>query len=211
MAEKALSLLEEETEIIHRVSSPTLDLIETHHLSDEEILRESGLAREDLGQREGLLRAILTFVISQEFDKALNELQLYNDSKFNYPNFEHRAERHVQYAKDLINAVKAKREFSAKAHLRNSKQQELQEKVYSHYKELKLTLRRIEAIDRELRLDDVKSTVIFLKGSLATVCVVLGVLFIREIIEDRHPQSWWYAMKDFVLKFSGYIFEIIGL
>ncbi len=211
MGEKALTLLEEENKILEEVSSPTLDLIQATKLSDEEILRESGLSRDELGGREGLLRAILSFVINQEFPKARGELELYVDSHYNYPDFKPRTERYVQYAKDLINAIQAKREFSAKAHLRNSKQQELQEKVYNHYRELKIVLKRIEAVDRELRLEDVKSTVIFVKGSLITLATVVSVLFVREVILNRHPESWWFALRDFVLRFTGYFFELIGL
>ena len=211
MGEKALSLLEAENEIIKKAGTPLLDLAPRSNPSDEEIFKESGLRLEDIEQRQGLLKAILGFVVGKEFDKAITELQLYGESKFNYPNFQPRAEMYIQRSKELIQLIQEKREYSSKARLKSSKQQELQEKVYSHYRDLKLTLRRIEAIDRELRLEDLKSTVIFLKTFFLTLSTLILVLFLREVILGRHLLSWWWSLRDLVLQVSGFFFELVGL
>ena len=62
-----------------------------------------------------------------------------------------------------------------------SKQQELFERVKDHFDELKEYLKKIEYIDRELRLDDMKSTVWTMRALALVVTLIFFVALSFEL------------------------------
>lgn len=144
---------------------------------------------QDAGHVDGLRATILRRVATEQYDGAVDDLKGYIESKADYPQFKERAERYLNYAVDLVNAVKAKRSFPGMQHLSMSKQQELFDRAMEHFEDLKATLKKVESIEHEVRLDDVRSTVWVIKAMVYCVFVILILAFLRELSRGVLPAA----------------------
>ena len=133
------------------------------------------------GRIDSLRNTILGLVVSGEYETAASEMNRYVELKKDYPVFKTRTERYFDHCNDLIHAIKTKRNFPGMTALSRSKQQELFEKVLQHFNELKEFLKKIEYIDREIRLDDMKSTVWTIKSFAYTSVAVFAVGLFLEL------------------------------
>jgi hypothetical protein len=115
--------------------------------------------RRDGGRVDSVRATILRLVVSENYDRAKVELEDYVEFKTAYPQFQERVSRHVQHCKDLIQAIETKRNFPGLASLSLAKQQELHDRVMGHFEELKQNLKHIEGVERDHKLNDVRSTV----------------------------------------------------
>ncbi|MBC7466936.1 MAG: hypothetical protein H7256_13185 [Bdellovibrio sp.] len=139
-----------------------------------------GLDISDLGRPDTLRYNVLTFVINEEYDRALKALKDFIEGDSDYPDFKSRNDRYVSHATDLIYAIRTKRNFPGINALTRTKQQELRDKFKEHFKELKTILRKIEVCLEELRLNDAKTTRILVKSVwLATFALFVSGLFIE--------------------------------
>jgi hypothetical protein len=134
----------------------------------------------DFGKTEGYRNTILMLVTQENYVQAIEELRNYLSCHVEFPEFKNRAERYILYAIDLVNGIKAKKSFHGIHQLATAKQQELHERAFSHLEDLVLTLKKIERIEREVRLEDVRSTIWVVK---AVVHCTLAILFIAFILE----------------------------
>jgi hypothetical protein len=160
---------------------------------------------QDIGHVDGLRATILSFVASENYQRAMDELQRYVDSKYEYPKFAGRVERYVEYCGDLINAIKAKRSFPGMQYLSSTKQQELYDKAMGHFEELKATLRRIELVERELRLNDLHSTVYVVWAVVIAIIGIFVVGFLKEVAHGTLPAAV-VLIDDFFSKLVNEIF-----
>jgi hypothetical protein len=129
---------------------------------------------------DSLRRAILSAVVAENYDRARKELNRYVDTKSEFPVFQKRAERYVKHCLDLIQAVETKRHFPGLAGLSLAKQQEIHERVVGHFNELRTHLMQIEKVEREQKLNDVRSTVWFLKAICNCVGIIVLAAFFLE-------------------------------
>ena len=129
--------------------------------------RENDLDLSDLGRPDTLRCNLLSFVINEEYERAIKTLKDFLASESDYPNFKNKIERYSLHAIDLIYAIRTKRNFPGINALTRTKQQELKEKFREHFNELKSILRKIENCMEELRLNDVKSTRILVNALAA--------------------------------------------
>ncbi len=144
--------------------------------------RENDLDVSDLGRPDTLRYNILSFVINEEYERAIKTLKDFMKSDSAYPNFKSKVERYSLHAVDLIYAIRTKRNFPGINALTRTKQQELKEKFREHFNELKAILRKIENCLEELRLNDVKSTRIRVNSLwMATVTIFVSGLVIEII------------------------------
>lgn len=144
--------------------------------------RENDLDVSDLGRPDTLRYNILSFVINEEYERAINTFKDFMKSESAYPNFKSKIERYSLHAIDLIYAIRTKRNFPGINALTRTKQQELKEKFREHFNELKVILRKIENCMEELRLNDVKSTRILVNSLwMATVTIFIAGLTIEII------------------------------
>lgn len=134
--------------------------------------RENDLDVSDLGRPDTLRYNILSFVINEEYERALKTLKDFLASDSDYPNFKNKIERYSLHAIDLIYAIRTKRNFPGINALTRTKQQELKEKFREHFNELKVILRKIENCMEELRLNDVKSTRILVNSLWLSVVTI---------------------------------------
>ena len=106
--------------------------------------RENDLDLSELGRPDTLRYNILSFVINEEYERAIKTLNDFLVSESDYPNFKNKVERYSLHGIDLIYAIRTKRNFPGINALTRTKQQELKEKFREHFNELKVILRKIE-------------------------------------------------------------------
>lgn len=173
-------------------------------------VRMSAIAKDkDVGAPDTMRHTILSLVTGENYDRAIGELKQYVASKHEYPQFKSRAERYAAYAGDLINAVRVKRSFPGMQHLSMSKQQELFDRAMEHFEDLKLTLKKIEQIDREVKIEDVRSTVMVIKALVYCICAIAALAFVLEVSRGILPSAWIVFDSAFG-EATNWIFDKIG-
>lgn len=168
------------------------------------------VSSEDLGRADSLRHTILTLVSEEDYPRAILRLKEFQESKHEFPQFSARAARYVSYATDLINGIKAKRSFPGVQALAMSKQQELLDRANEHFKDLTATLRKIEQIDREVRAEDVRSTVWVIKALMYGLVAILVVALMRELSRGVLPSAGIVA-DDFINRFTDWLFDTLGI
>ncbi len=135
----------------------------------------------DMGKPDSFRFKILNLVANEDYDSAIKGLKTFHEQEAHYPNLKERTERYIGYSVDLVNAIKAKRHFPGMKMLTMAKQKDLNDKFLSHFYELQQTLKRIENIQRDIKLDDAKSTIWVVKAIAIAVLVVVVASFLRDV------------------------------
>lgn len=156
---------------------------------------------------EALRRSVLAYVAESEYDSAIEELQSFLESEFDYPLFRARAERYVRHSIDLVNAIRAKKNFPGIASLTRAKSQELKERTRSHYNELDQSLKRIEKVETQLRIDDVKSTLWVVKSVSYSLIIILLVGLSMDLMGGFYDTAV-AVIDDSVLKAIDWFFRL---
>lgn len=147
------------------------------------------VSESELGRYGGLRRTILGFVVSERYDDAKEQLAGYVETKsIDYPSLGTRAEKFVKHGIELIQAIQTKRNFPGMGSLSLSKQQELNERVLTHFEELKQTLKTIERAEKEIQLSDHRSTAWVVRVFMHCLLVLLTVGFLISI-----KDGLWYS------------------
>ncbi len=141
-------------------------------------LQESLVSRSD-GKIDSLKHTILSYVSDADYDTAKSELGRYVSMQSEYPTFRVKSKRHIDHCNDVIQAIKAKRDFPGLHTLPMSKQQELMEKVVRHFEELKHYLHKIEVIEKDVKIDDLRSTVWVIRAAFYGLILVVFGYFLR--------------------------------
>jgi hypothetical protein len=137
--------------------------------------------RSDMGKADTLRFNVLSYVVEENYDRAIETLIEFRDKDSDYPKFKERTERYVSHAIDLVNAIRAKRNFPGMKSLTVAKQQELGEKFASHFHELQYALKKIEKIQVDVRIDDVRSTVWIIKALMHAALAVMVIAFALDV------------------------------
>ena len=126
---------------------------------------------------DGLRNTILGAIAGEHYDRAVQDIDDYVESKSAFPEYRVRTARYVAQCKELIRAIQAKRGLPGVENLTMSKQQALSDKAMEHFEQLKLMLAKMEALYVEVKMDDVRSTVWVLKAIVycTFALLVLGV------------------------------------
>jgi hypothetical protein len=181
----------------------------------------AGLAREerrstqdldisDLGRPDTLRYNVLTFVINEEYDRAINYLKEFLEMDSPYPSFKLKVERYVQHSIDLIFAIRTKRNFPGFNSLTRTKQQELKEKFKEHFQELKYVIGKIEKSLEELRLNDIKSTKIVMKSVWASLLIV----FVSTLVIDFTTglgKTFYVVFDEYIGLALDYLYQTLKL
>lgn len=143
---------------------------------------EAGMDRTDLGKPDSFRYSILTSVLNENYDKAIEDLKGFLERPSEYPNFKSKITRFITHSIDLIYAIKAKRSFPGINSLTRAKQQELREKFKGHLRELQYVLKIIEKIQGDLRIEDVRSTIYVVKALwIGGIAVVVTAFWIEVV------------------------------
>ncbi len=159
--------------------------------------------RQNMGSADSLRYQVLNEVVESQYDRAVQHLDKFIKQDFEYPKFKSRAEKYIMHAIDLVNAIRAKRNFPGINSLTVAKQQELNEKIKVHFEELKETLEKVEKVQHELKVEDVRSTVWVVKALINALVAIVLIAFLNEaaggllktllIVVDElmiHSTSW---------------------
>lgn len=162
--------------------------------------------RGDMGRVDTLRFNVLTFVVEENYDQAIQELKTYFDKDSEYPKFKERVERYIQHSIDLVNAIRAKRKFPGAQLLTVAKQQELNEKFVAHFNELQTILKKIERIQNDLRLEDIRSTIWIVKAAIHSAIVIAIVAFLLDVNQGLMKTTIMVA-DDIFHEFTAWIFS----
>lgn len=157
---------------------------------DDAAFFDVGVDRADLGRPESLRFNILTWVLDERYDRAIEELKDFLEKPSEYPNFQSKITRYIHHSVDLIYAIKAKRSFPGINSLTRAKQQELREKFKEHFRELQYVLKIVEKIQGDLRVQDVRSTIYVVKALWLAVVAIIALAFWLDIVHGLAKTSY---------------------
>ncbi len=163
--------------------------------------------KEGYGRSDSLKNSVLTQVVHNNYESALNELKFYIEFKSEYPSFQNRVQRYLDHCDDLIHAIDTKRNFPGLGALSLSKQQEIYERVLDHFEELKSYLGQIEQVERDVKLADVRSTVWFVKTLSNAAIFILVVGFTLDVINGL-GSSFHTVLNDMTSRLTDVIFNL---
>jgi hypothetical protein len=144
----------------------------------------------NVGPNGSLRQSILTAVVEEKYDLAISRLKEFVESKPEFPEFRERCVRYSEYGVELIHAIRTKRSFPGWNALNMSKQKELFERALHHFEDLKATLTKIEVVEKEVRMEDVKSTVWVVRAFVYAVSALLFFVFFREMGAGVLPAAY---------------------
>lgn len=195
-----------------KASPPVLKsvMIETRKQEVDSKLFSVSSEKLDLGPSTSLRYKILTRVLSEDYEKALDDIKNYMLEEHEFPNFKQRVSRLMNHCTDLIYAIKAKRNFQGLSSLTRPKQQELREKYLEHFRELQLTLRRVETIQTDLRLVDARSTIYVVRVVWVSVFSISVLAFALELM-DGLAANTFLVLDDFYTHTVQYLLGLAGL
>lgn len=172
-------------------------------------LFDVGVDKSDLGKPDSFRYRILTWVLDERYDQAIEGLRTFLDEPSEYPNFKEKITRFIHHSTDLIYAIKAKRSFPGINSLTRAKQQELREKFKEHFRELQYILKTIEKIQGDLRVQDVRSTIYVVRAAWVAVVSILILGFWLEVFNGL-GQTTFIVVDDIFGQFADWITLKIG-
>jgi hypothetical protein len=164
----------------------------------------------DLGRADSLRYNILTWVLDEQYDRAITELKDFLERPSDFPNFNKRVTRYAHHSVDLIYAIKAKRNFPGINSLTRAKQQELREKFKEHFKELQYILMRVEKVETDLRISDVRSTIYVVRALWIAGISIVFLAFALEILRGL-AQTGFVVFDESITQFTNWLFGLVGL
>jgi len=172
-------------------------------------LFELAVERTDLGRPDSLRYNILTWVLDERYDKAIEELKDFLEKPSEYPNFKDKITRYIFHSIDLIYAIKAKRSFPGIGSLTRAKQQELREKFKEHFRELQYVLKIVEKIQGDLRIQDARSTIYVVKALWIAGFSIVALAFWLDIVHGLAKTSF-VVFDDLFGRFANWMATLIG-
>ncbi|GIL17495.1 MAG: hypothetical protein BroJett040_12460 [Oligoflexia bacterium] len=166
--------------------------------------------RKEMGKADTLRYNVLVFVVDENYDRAIAELKEYLEIESEYPRFHEKIERYIRHAVDLVNAIRAKRKFPGAHSLTVAKQQELNERFHEHFNELQHILKRIEKVEHDMKVEDVRSTVYVVKALVNAAFAIAILGFFLEISRGL-LKTMWVVTDDFFLSITDWIFKFIKI
>jgi hypothetical protein len=187
------------------------DALEEQKLNElQKSITERLSQSKDLGHGDSLRHVVLYAVVAGNYDGAKDDLNRFVAEKREFPNFQRRVERFQRYTTDLINAIEAKRTFQGLASLPLAKQQELYEKVIEHFEELKILLNNIERMEKEAKLNDIRSTAWVLRALMHSTFLVMAFAFFLDVVKGGLAESFAVVFESFVTRVTDVFFRFIG-
>ncbi|MFP5520079.1 MAG: hypothetical protein ACLGGX_09260 [Bdellovibrionia bacterium] len=196
------------------MGAPNLDekslVVSEEPLSPAERAGEMLVESTDLGRPDSLRYLVLSHVLEEKYERAIEALNEYVEKPSEYPNYQEKISRYITHANDLVYAIKAKRNFPGMTSLTRSKQQELRERFREHFKELQATLKRIEKINYDLRSQDVRSTVYVVKALWVSAAAIVLLAFFLELTRGLAGTTY-VVLDDGLDKITIWIADVLGL
>lgn len=188
----------------------TQEVVEEVKKREEGAFFDVGVDRSDLGNPNTFRHSILTWVLDERYDRAIEELKDFLERPSEYPNFKSKITRYIYHSIDLIYAIKAKRSFPGIGSLTRAKQQELREKFKGHFRELQNVLKTVEKIQVDLRVEDARSTIYVVRALWISTLAIAVLGFWLEIFHGLAKTSF-LVFNDAFGQLATWLAERIGL
>jgi len=174
------------------------------------LFSDIGIERTELGPSNSMRYRVLTLVLDERYDAAIQALRDFHEGPSDYPEFKEKISRFINHCVDLIYAIKAKRSFPGISSLTRAKQQELREKFKEHLKELQYCIKKIEKNQGDLRVADARSTIYVIRAGWYAVIAISALGFILEIRNGLALTSA-IVVEDVVTQVSDWLLRFVNL
>ncbi len=167
--------------------SETNELNELTELNEVDFNQKNSISSENKKTNSKIIEVsdlrnnVLNAIADDKFDLAITCFQNFLNQPSDFPQFRNRMERLVSHCIDLVNAIRAKKNFPGMSSLTRSKQQELAEKTTDHYNELQQTMTKMDKIILQFKREDMRSTLWILRSIVYGAGVVAMIAFLKEI------------------------------
>jgi hypothetical protein len=168
------------------------------------------VSRSEMGKADTLKYNINYFVVDENYDKAIEEIQNYMLVKVDLPNYQEKIKPYLNHCIDLVHAIRAKRGFSKNISLTRSKQQELHETIKVHYDELQFSLKKIEQIRNQLTLEDMRSTIWIIKSTVYSIAAILLLMFLKELLNGGILDSFLIVFEHAIDEMINWFFNLLS-
>jgi hypothetical protein len=154
-----------------------------------------------------LKRNVLVFVTDGNYDEAISLLHRFLAIESDYPNYKSKTERFVKHSIDLINAIRAKKNFPGLNMLTRSKQQEIGDKITDHYNELQFSLSRVGVVLQQIKREDVRSTLWLFRSLVYAGWLIMIIALLVEVSGGLY-RIGSIVIDDVVEKFLNWLFAL---
>jgi hypothetical protein len=168
------------------------------------------LAVDESGKADTLHYNVVTYVVEEKYDKAVEEMEKFLNLPSPYPGFQKAIARYISHGIDLINAIRAKRKFPGVHSLTMAKQQELNDRYHEHFNELQHVLKRIDKVQQDLKLQDVRSTVLVVRAVVNAAFLIAVAAFLIEAFKGLGNTAW-YVVTDGLARWTSSLLTFFGL
>jgi len=158
------------------------------------------------GRLDGLRYTILSLVVEGRYDTAIAEISFYANSDQKLQVFRTKAQRYLNHCEELIRAVESKIKFCQTRTITRSQKHQLYMMVMKHFHELTDSLKKIERIENDIRVNDLKSTVWVLKALIMCLGCLIMFGMVQEAISSMQL-PFMVVVNDSV----EFIFRLVGL
>ncbi|MES2769342.1 MAG: hypothetical protein V4596_09360 [Bdellovibrionota bacterium] len=158
------------------------------------------------GRLDGLRYTILSLVVEGRYDTAIAEISFYANSEQKLQVFRTKAQRYLNHCEELIRAVESKIKFCQTRTITRSQKHQLYLMVMKHFHELTDSLKKIERIENDIRVNDLKSTVWVLKAFIMCLGTLIMFSMVKEAIQGM-KMPLMVVVNDSV----EFIFQLIGM
>ncbi|PWU15380.1 MAG: hypothetical protein C5B49_11865 [Bdellovibrio sp.] len=135
----------------------------------------------DLGKADTLRYNVMSFLREENYERAVFELEAFLKKPSDFPNFHDKVERYIQHGVALVRAVEMKRNFPGINQLTVAKQQDLKLKIKQHIDELVFVLKKVEGVEAQMRIEDIRSTVLVVRAAVLSIFAVAIVAFVVDL------------------------------
>ncbi len=130
----------------------------------------------DLGE---LQYNVLLHVTERRYEEALRVLTNYQKGRSAGP-YVKRTGPIFHHAEELIHAIETKKNFPSMNTLTQNKQEEIHQRILENWEDLKICLRRLKTIEKEMATEDARSSIWVIKALLFSFIVTMTVFVLGE-------------------------------
>lgn len=173
------------------MSALDLELLNANPMVSPEGLQDIGISKAAIGSSTGLKKRVLSLVVEERYEQALQSLDRYIEGQTDFLAVKPKTELYRRQIAELVRSIQKKRSIPNLSTLRQARKQEIIETVKAQFEEIKIRLQKIEKVELELRIEDVRSTVIFVKA-VAWAVVFLGCSY---VLFDLNRYQYWTSLS----------------
>lgn len=135
----------------------------------------------ECGSPSSLTYSVASMVVAGSYTHAIKEMEMYVSLKSEYPDFIKFSERLIEQCTGLIGEIEEKRNTPGKENMTMAKIQVINDSVMKIFDRLEHLLNKIEKIEYNQRMNDLRSTLIVVRTLSWCVLSIVILAFILEV------------------------------